>query len=237
MVKATLLGLEPSTFASQRELCLSASRLASLFLLSIYLSFSPSLSFSSPLFQPAVFSLPFHLLSPSLSFSSISLSPPPWPLFNCSPLVFASCRSLSSCLSFTFTLSWIYLFSLHIHRSFIHHLPLFPLCPLLSSLLSLKFIDVSSLSWTFPSSIHLSTFCWFMPALGAHVQCWFRQLSPVEACVHWPFMVCTVYMDMFCSGAKLFGSSRGLSVYPWTSGTWWGVRFIAQLIPEVDSRC
>lgn len=159
MVKATLLGLELSAFASQRDQCLSGFRLASRLLLSIYLSF----------FHSAVslifLSTPFHFLSPlsvcffiRLSHSIAVL----WPLFICPPLVFPSRFFLS--LHSTFHGSIICFLSTFTDLSFINP-PSFS--SVLISLLSLKFIDVSSISWLLPSTIHLSG-CWFMPALGAH---------------------------------------------------------------------
>lgn len=82
MVKATLLGLEPSTLASQRDQCLPAYRLSS-----IYLSFLHPPHLFSPVFFLSIFLSP----SPSFIFIHLSLSTPaPWPPFICPSLVFPS---------------------------------------------------------------------------------------------------------------------------------------------------
>ncbi len=188
----------------------------------------PSPSSLPPLFQPLVFSFPFDFLSPSLSFfSSIYLSPPQyhdlflsallWYFHLCLMLAFSSLHSLFSSRSFTFTLSWIHhLFSLHIHRSFIHYFPLFTLCPPL--------ILFFKIHWCFLSFMDIPLFhSTFIPLIHASIRgtCFNSQCSPGSASrglstLTFKGYQCSVYLDMFCSKTKPFESSRDLSVYLWT---------------------
>lgn len=99
MVKDSLLGLEPSTLASQtqRDQC-SAFRLAPFPPLTTCLSFLHP-SFPSPLFRPLVFPFSCHLFSLAV-FLSIHLSSPTWALLLIHALlVFMSYLSLSSLYS------------------------------------------------------------------------------------------------------------------------------------------
>lgn len=117
MVNATLLGLEPSTIASQWDQCPSAFRLASL-LLSIDLSFFRLPHFSLNAFNLLSFPDLFIFLAPLCLFF-IYLSPSttvPWPLFICPILVFPSPSDARFFLSFTYIHSFMdpsFVFSPH----------------------------------------------------------------------------------------------------------------------------
>lgn len=97
MVKATLLGLEPTTSASQRAHCPPDVRLAPLLFLSLYLSFLHLFS-----------SFPCHSLSPSVSFIHLSLvAVLPWPCyFNGLCWHFQPCHGSLACFPSKFKERW-----------------------------------------------------------------------------------------------------------------------------------